>query len=296
MTIAQVKYFLAILKYGGFSAAADEIFISQSSLSKQIKSLELELGIALFDRSGNKVTLTPGGKLFLKYAESINESCEMLHAELDRYQRYRQTEILALGTLPLMQEYHIASQLALFQKHYHSAQINISEADQTDILHLLASQKLDLAILRLDYLPQDVFEYYPIHQDKFVLVCSQSQAADLKQTPVSADVISQLPFVMLNAESDINKLCQDYFSKFQVQPNISLTAGRHLYLLNLVADELGVTILPQNMVNTKLFSNLTCLPLLDAMTTTIGVVRLKNRSHTHLSDLLFQHLSSGNEI
>ena len=48
MTIAQVKDFLAILEFGGFSAAADEMYISQSSLSKQIKALEAEIGLELF--------------------------------------------------------------------------------------------------------------------------------------------------------------------------------------------------------------------------------------------------------
>ena len=57
MTIAQIKYFLAILEYSNFSNAAEEMYISQSSLSKQIKSLENELGITLFARSNNKVSL-----------------------------------------------------------------------------------------------------------------------------------------------------------------------------------------------------------------------------------------------
>ena len=72
MTIAQIKYFLAILEYSNFSNAAEEMYISQSSLSKQIKSLENELFITLFSLSNNKVSLSPGGKLFYKYAKIIS--------------------------------------------------------------------------------------------------------------------------------------------------------------------------------------------------------------------------------
>ena len=54
----QLKYFVAIVKHGSFWSAALEEYISQSSLSKQIKALETELGVTLFNRSGNKITLT----------------------------------------------------------------------------------------------------------------------------------------------------------------------------------------------------------------------------------------------
>ena len=57
MTIVQIKHFLAILEYNSFSNAAEEMFISQSALSKQIKSLENELGTALFVRSNNNLNL-----------------------------------------------------------------------------------------------------------------------------------------------------------------------------------------------------------------------------------------------
>ena len=64
MTIAQIKYFLSVLEHGSFSEAAEEMYISQSSFSKQIKNLETELGVALFLRSNAKVSLTPAGEIF----------------------------------------------------------------------------------------------------------------------------------------------------------------------------------------------------------------------------------------
>ena len=68
MEIRQVEYFLSIVKTGSFSEAADEHFISQSSLSKNIIALEKELGVSLFDRSKRKVFLTDAGEVFLEHA------------------------------------------------------------------------------------------------------------------------------------------------------------------------------------------------------------------------------------
>ena len=72
MEIRQIQYFLSIVDTGSFSAAADEHYISQSSLSKMIIALEKELTVTLFDRSKRKVSLTEAGEAFLRHARKLN--------------------------------------------------------------------------------------------------------------------------------------------------------------------------------------------------------------------------------
>ncbi len=69
ITIEQLTYFLNLSEYKNFSLASYELCISQSSLSKQIKSLENELNVTLFDRSTRIVSLTPAGHEFYIYAK-----------------------------------------------------------------------------------------------------------------------------------------------------------------------------------------------------------------------------------
>ena len=69
MELKQIRYFLAIVEVGSFSVAADELYISQSSLSKQISALEKELGVRLFDRSKRQIALTAAGEACLKHAQ-----------------------------------------------------------------------------------------------------------------------------------------------------------------------------------------------------------------------------------
>ena len=171
MTTTQIKYFLAILEYNSFSAAAAEMYISQSSLSKQIKALENEIGISLFIRANNKVWLSAGGKLFLEYAKEFNTSYESMKKRFAALEDDSPSGYVSLGTLPLMADYHITEKLVHFQKNS-NIQVNISEADQNFILKMLRTQKLDLAILRLDYLSPEIYEFYPIQNDNFVFVCS----------------------------------------------------------------------------------------------------------------------------
>ena len=82
MTIQQCKYVMKIAKTGSFSEAAKQLFIAQSSLSISIKQLEQELGIKIFERSGNGVYLTNEGEEFVSYATHICESHDFI---ADRY-------------------------------------------------------------------------------------------------------------------------------------------------------------------------------------------------------------------
>lgn len=82
MNFNQLRYFVAIVKHGSFWSAALEEYISQSSLSKQIKALETELGVVLFNRTGNKITLTEAGQCFYDYALQLLETKNEMHQEL----------------------------------------------------------------------------------------------------------------------------------------------------------------------------------------------------------------------
>lgn len=84
MTIQQCKYVLAVAKTGSFNEAAKQLFIAQSSLSVSIKSLEQELEIKIFERSGNGVYLTDEGAEFVKYATQICENSDFV---TERYKK-----------------------------------------------------------------------------------------------------------------------------------------------------------------------------------------------------------------
>lgn len=84
MTIQQCKYVLSVAKTGSFNEAAKQLFIAQSSLSVSIKSLEQELDIKIFERSGNGVYLTDDGAEFVNYAKQI---CENNDFVTERYKK-----------------------------------------------------------------------------------------------------------------------------------------------------------------------------------------------------------------
>ncbi len=77
MTLNQLAYFRTVARTENYHAAADELYISQPSLSRSIDSLEKELGVLLFEKSGRGIVLTKSGRLFLEYVDRILEECEI---------------------------------------------------------------------------------------------------------------------------------------------------------------------------------------------------------------------------
>ena len=78
MTIQQCRYVLAVARCGSFSEAAKQLFVAQSSLSLGVKSLETELNIRIFDRSGNGVYLTDAGAEFIRYAQQLCQDAGLI--------------------------------------------------------------------------------------------------------------------------------------------------------------------------------------------------------------------------
>lgn len=113
ITIEQIQYFLSIKKYNGFSIAANELCISQSSLSKQIKALEKELDTILFDRTSRITTLTPAGEDFAIYAEKFLADYNNIILNMKKHSISKKYT-LKIGTIAVLTQYGLASMNSCF--------------------------------------------------------------------------------------------------------------------------------------------------------------------------------------
>ncbi len=100
MEIRQIQFFLSIVDTGSFSAAADEHYVSQSSLSKIIMALEKDLAVSLFDRSKRKVSLTEAGQAFLEHARKMDADNKAMLHEMNGFRSDANT--FSIGTIPVL--------------------------------------------------------------------------------------------------------------------------------------------------------------------------------------------------
>lgn len=155
MTIQQCKYVLEIAKTGSFSEAAKQLFIAQSSLSVGVKSLENELGIQIFTRSGNGVFLTEEGAEFINYARQI---CNSYHFVAERYGKNARQK-LHIAT----QHYDFIADIfgSFLQKaDLESYRFSIREIETYNVIRDVETAYSDIGILAIKESNYDIMKRY----------------------------------------------------------------------------------------------------------------------------------------
>ena len=149
MNTENLKEFIVLAETKNFWEASERLYMNQSTLSKHIKSLENDLGVALFTRTTRRVELTNYGEIFLPYAKSVTRS---EFEGISAIQRMLNIEngLLTIGTIPSMPQYHITQFLAQFQKLYPETTVRITEDDPVNLMTYLENEKCELIFNRED--------------------------------------------------------------------------------------------------------------------------------------------------
>ena len=148
MTLQELKYLVALADHGHFGRAAEACFITQSTLSTQIKKLEDFLGVTLFDRSLKRVTPTPIGKEILAAARNIVEEAERIR-ELAKHAQDPMARTIHLGVIPTLGPYYLPHALTLVHKKHPDLRLLLREEMTPQILGHLVDGKLDAGLLAL---------------------------------------------------------------------------------------------------------------------------------------------------
>ncbi len=148
MTLQELKYLVALADHGHFGRAAESCFITQSTLSTQIKKLEDFLGVTLFDRSLKRVAPTPIGREILQAARRIVEESERIK-ELARHAQDPMARTIHLGVIPTLGPYYLPHALTLVHRKYPGLRLLLREEMTQQILERLNAGTLDAGLLAL---------------------------------------------------------------------------------------------------------------------------------------------------
>ena len=170
MTIIQLEYLLAVANCGSFSAAAEKCFVTQPSLSMQIKNLEEELGIVLLDRTRKPVVPTNAGEAVLRQARETVKAFEAIR-EIVANLKNDVSGTLRLGIIPTIAPYLLHRLIPDFTKKYPKVDLMIREMKSRDIIHALRHDMLDAAIMSGGTIPDDIQEE-DLFNDRFFVYVS----------------------------------------------------------------------------------------------------------------------------
>jgi len=273
MTFVQLRYFLSIVQTGSFSLAAEQTYVSQSSLSKQIKALENELGARVFERNASGVSLTPAGAVFLEFAQKTLVEHENALAQITQHTFAARSRV-KIGALPLLSEYGFFAKLADFQTEYADIQVDLHEREQRNLERRLRLGQIELAIMRTDFLDPREFEWVPLVIDEMVVISGKGHPLAEKQS-VSLSQLKNERFVMLDENSGINQVFNRACRSAGFTPHITSHHSRHEPLLAAVMRNLGLTILPSALLREDYMKDLDCTWLKEILLTELGIVCLR---------------------
>lgn len=189
MTLQELKYLVALADHGHFGRAAEACFITQSTLSTQIKKLEDFLGVTLFDRSLKRVTPTPIGQEILQAARSIVEESERIR-ELARHSQDPMARTIHLGVIPTLGPYYLPHALTLVHKKHPDLRLLLREEMTPQILEHLANGKLDAGLLALP-VNDDSLRVEPLFYEPFLAALPAGHALAKRDVLKVSDIMAE---------------------------------------------------------------------------------------------------------
>lgn len=189
----RLKVFYTVSQKLSFTKAAQELFITQPAVTKHIKELEDQIGIAVFKRNGNSIELTPAGKVLVKYAEQIFKMYASLENELAQLVLPTSGH-LRIGASTTLANYVLPRIIALFKTAHPAIHLTFVSGNSDLIEHQLIDEKIDLGITEGDsHHPQIMYE--PFAKDEIVLVANPNSKLAQKGE-IKASQLSSIPLVL----------------------------------------------------------------------------------------------------
>lgn len=189
MTLQELKYLVALAEHGHFGRAAEACFITQSTLSTQLKKLEDFLGVTLFDRSLKRVTPTPIGREILQAARNIVEESERIK-DLAKHAQDPMARTLRLGIIPTLGPYYLPHALMLMHKKHPGLRLLLREEMTPQILEHLADGKLDAGLLALP-VDDDNLRVEPLFYEPFFAALPAGHALAKREELKVPDIMTE---------------------------------------------------------------------------------------------------------
>jgi LysR family transcriptional regulator, hydrogen peroxide-inducible genes activator len=242
MNLRDLRYFVALADTRHFGKAAERSFVSQPTLSAQIKKLENYLGVQLIERQPRKVTLTETGQKILPLARRIlQESDEIV--SLARHEHDPLSGKLKVALIPTIGPYLLPLVTRKLRKQLPRLKLMLYEYQTEPLLERLRQGDIELGILALP-VPHDGLETRELYNEAFT-VAVPSQHALAKKSHVKIDDLTGEDLLLLEDGHCLRDQALDVCSKIDVKENEDYRATSLETLRQMVAAGLGITLLPE---------------------------------------------------
>jgi DNA-binding transcriptional LysR family regulator len=244
LDIRQMQYLVEVARRQSFTKAADALYITQPTISKTIKSLEDELGVVLFNRSGKRIELTDAGQIIVSQAQQIVASFQNLTAELDDLRNLKRGHI-RIGLPPMVGANFFPKVIGQFHETYPDITIQLFEDGAKKVEYDVANGSLDVGVVVLPA-SQEGLSIFPFVEERMNLVVHPShQLADRSEVKL-IELVND-PFVLFREDFTLHDRIIAECAKVDFQPRVVYESSQWDLISEMVAVGLGISLLPETI-------------------------------------------------
>lgn len=236
----QLRAFVYTVKLGTLTRAAEALYLSQPSISLQVKALERELGVTLFERTRRRITVTDAGEALYELARPLVEGWESLdkdfHAKLDGLQSG--SLVVAAGASTI--QYLLPSLVQAYRERMPGVHLELANVTGKDGLALLREDKADFAVGSMLDVPHDL-AYAPVyHYDPMLIMPPDHPLAD--KADITIEDLSPYGLILPPQRLTTYRLVDLVFQKRQVPYTVAIEVGGWEVIKHYVGMGLGISI------------------------------------------------------
>ena len=234
MDFKQIEYFVQVAELGSFTRAASVLRVAQPALSRQVRSLEVELRQNLFVRNGRGVTLTEAGTRLLAHGRGILQQLQRARQDLEE-QRGAASGLLSIGLPPSVSRSLTAPLVEAFRAHFPKATLSVVEGLSTYTLEWLGQGRLDCAVV-YNATPAAAIDLLPVLQEPLYLLSARTPRTSgaLLGRPLSLAQVAQRELVIPSRPHALRMRLETVLAEAGLKPRVGLEIESVPAILDLV--------------------------------------------------------------
>ena len=241
MNLRDLRYFIALAETRHFGRAAEACFVSQPTLSTQLKKLEEELGVALFERAPRNILLTPAGEQILRHAKLALSHVGTMQ-EIAKHTKDPESASIRLGIFPTLAPYLLPHVVPKLRKRFPNLELLLIEEKTEILIHQLRDGLIDAAILA-EPLTEEQFESMHLFTEPFVLALPEKHPLS-NQLTLGMGELEQQHLLLLEDGHCLRDQALEVCALSGASEKEGFRATSLETLRQMVAAGVGITLLP----------------------------------------------------
>ncbi len=285
MKITQLRTLVAIADHKGFAETADRLFITPAAVSQQMRTLEDELQVALFDRTRRPPRLNAHGVHIAERARDVLREFDALADEARAVDEI--AGILTLGCISGFSSDLIPLALGNLRDRYPRLQVRITEGQSATLIHQVHRRELDAAIVTEPLTPEPELEILPITTEPLMVVAPMGAAVSTWD-----EALTQLPFLRVNRLSGLGSLVDETLRKTGLVVNDAMELDSTDVVLSMVRAGLGSGVVPSGRLRETDAKGISVFPFGNpAISRRVVLMERPNYARSDLSQVLYLELN-----